>query len=511
MKIIYKWLVPGFLRKWDGYLLESYPVLWLTGAHFVVLYALVGAAVLFGAGFSYPVHKNGSKWVVDPIKPIEFGYDAIYIYTLALVLICAVIWAYKQFQARFPFYQLKDTLLTLLIYVGCFWLLIGVTASAYRMGTIVHTAWFWMDEDHIETFQKSGIYPYGMMLLPQDTSFNIPQDTLQFFKIREKALKKEWINEEGILRHRYTLDTGYWVKLLGLVHRSELSDLSDLSYRSYLLSLSDWSSLSDRSSLSSLSYLSYRSYRSDRSSLSYRTYQSYRSYQTYLSDLWYQWDLSDPLVYSAFSSKEKFKKIDALALHYDITNKQDTINKDPLIIIPSLPYQIEDAITSVKHARQFLHEGIFWRYFFRVGNYLLFLVPALFLISFLSLRHLLQVGIFALLAWFAWSFFGIKDADIIKKYWRMFNTGAYLLMPIAGFIGLVWMQFNKKQYPYFKICINMVFLGIALTLLGALNYGDGVTLSLFGYPIDAAFYGVQLIGLLVACLIPYVQALPKKQ
>jgi len=59
----------------------------------------------------------------------------------------------------------------------------------------------------------------------------------------------------------------------------------------------------------------------------------------------------------------------------------------------------------------------------------------------------------------------------------------------------------------------MVFLGLVLNLLGALNYYDNHNhiWNQIGSPLDPAFYGSQLIGLIAACLVPYVQALPKKQ
>ncbi len=56
MKSISKWLVPGFLRRLDKYLRERYPVIWYSGAHWVLFYGLTGEILLFGAGMLYPVH-----------------------------------------------------------------------------------------------------------------------------------------------------------------------------------------------------------------------------------------------------------------------------------------------------------------------------------------------------------------------------------------------------------------------------------------------------------------------
>ncbi|HOY21135.1 MAG TPA: hypothetical protein PLC89_27730 [Haliscomenobacter sp.] len=471
MKNIYKWVVPDFLRRWDRYLLERYPVVWHTGAHFVVFYALMGAVLLFGAGFLYPVHKDGTDWVVDPIKPIEFGEDNLYVYPLITVLTFSLLWVYRQFQAGFPFYQLKHTLVTLLIYAGCFWLLIGVTASAFRMGTIVKTAWFWMAPDDLTIIEESGIYPYGFMLLDRDTSLNIALDTLRFFQTREQAFKKRWLKEGEILNQRYKV---YLVKLsYGSSSRTNLSDLS----------------LPDLSGLSDLSYMIYRSdenYRSSRPDVPYLlnlSHQTNLKYRLYLS------------AYSALKAKENFKKIDALALQYGITNKQVILEKHPLIIIPSLPNQIEDAVRSVMHACQFLHEGVFLQHFFQIGRYLMPLVLLLFFSTFLVLRYIFQIVI----VFYLINFLAIPGRDNIL--WSL------IILPSIGLFMLFWLIAIKTKHRHFKIYINMVFLGIAWVLYGAVFLTSYDPAS----PDDYHFYGAQLIGLISACLVPHVQALPEEK
>ena len=83
-------------------------------------------------------------------------------------------------------------------------------------------------------------------------------------------------------------------------------------------------------------------------------------------------------------------------------------------------------------------------------------------------------------------------------------------MPLSGLLLLLWMYWQQKQGQLFIVAVNMVFLGVLLVLLDALNHGREYTTNVSpGSPIDGAFYGAQLIGLIAACVVPYVQAMPK--
>lgn len=549
MRSISKWLVPGFLRRLDKYLLERYPVIWYSGAHWVLFYGLLGTVLLFSAGLLYPVHwvkrelvndkyMNLDHWAVDPIKPIEFAYDGLYVSPLLLIVAFACIWMYRQFQNRPFFYQVQHSLFCLLIYVGCWWVLCGFTATAFRMGTIVKTAWIWMPEQDLQDFKQSGIYPYGFVLLPEDTTGFIPVDTLSFFKIREDVFKRIWKNEEAWLKPRYRLDISYWKKRLNVIKHYDWFSLESLYYRSYRSNrcylsypsyFTDLSSRSDALKQSDLTYRSYQLYRPswpDRSDLmriqnqsgwtdlpflSYQSYWSKRSNRRFLS---YQSDESNGahgalylLIYYQMTKKKRitFSK----AFKYRLFNRYETLNTSPLIIVPSLPNQIEDAVRSVEHARQFLHEGIFWRFFWHLPYYLFMIGALLILQPWLSAKSLLQLGLVILIFWFGLQIFKLEDWNVHENNWKLVHLTAYLTVPLTGVVLLLWMLWKQQQGRLFTIAVNMVFLGVLLILLGAFNLKDMNAFYQFGSPIDAAFYGAQVIGLLAACIVPYVQAMPK--
>ena len=119
------------------------------------------------------------------------------------------------------------------------------------------------------------------------------------------------------------------------------------------------------------------------------------------------------------------------------------------------------------------------------------------------------MGIMVLLGWFGIQFFEIEDWEGNKPIWRLVHYVAYLTVPLNGLLLLLGMLWQQKQGSWFMAAVNMVFLGVLIVLLGAVNIGGDETLSQFGSPIDGAFYGAQVIGLLAACIVPYVQAMPK--
>ncbi|WP_421796477.1 hypothetical protein [Haliscomenobacter sp.] len=560
MKSISKWLVPVFLQRLDQYLRERYPVIWYTGVHWVLFYSLVGAPLLFGAGLLYPVHWatrefvnkkyiNLDQWVVDPIKPIEFAYDGLYVYPLLLVVAFACIWMYRQFQNRPFFYHIQQSVVCLLIYAGCCWVLCGITAAAFRMGTIVKTAWLWMPERDLQDFKQSGIYPYGFVFLAKDTTSFIPADTLSFFRKREEVFKRIRDKEGTWLKSRYRTDKVYWEKRFISVN---LEFPSAKSFQSYLLNRSDLSTLSDRSDLwyrsflfdrsISLywtnqpyrSYLSFRTNQFDQSYLSYLSDRSYLAFLSYLSDqtdksyVWnlsylsnrsywsdqsflsYRPDLSDLSVLSTYYKVTHNRIKHPKASAYKLINNNDTFYKNNrLVVIPSLPNKIEDAVRCVEHARQFLKEGIFWRYFWHLPYYLFLIGALLLLLPWVSAHNLFQLVIMIFLAWSGLQVFEVEDMDRYEAVWKLIHLITYLAMPLMGLLLLLGMLWQQKQGYLFFAAVNMVFLGVFLILLGALNLGEWDTFYPIGFPIDTAFYGAQLIGLLAACIVPYVQAMPK--
>ena len=110
MTRLYNIIVPKFLRDFDDYLLRNYPVVWRTKAVFVLFYGLIGAVLLFAAGFFYPV--DAQHLTVEPYEPIKMGYDTYHLWSVLFVSIGVFYWAYRQYQLGFPFTKMKDTLLT---------------------------------------------------------------------------------------------------------------------------------------------------------------------------------------------------------------------------------------------------------------------------------------------------------------------------------------------------------------------------------------------------------------
>ena len=108
----YNILVPKFLRNFDDYLLRNFPVVWRTKAVFVLFYGLVGAVVLFAAGFFYPV--DAQHLTVEPNKVIRMGYDTYHLWSVLFVSVFIFYWAYYQYQLGFNFTKINDTLLTLI-------------------------------------------------------------------------------------------------------------------------------------------------------------------------------------------------------------------------------------------------------------------------------------------------------------------------------------------------------------------------------------------------------------
>ena len=503
----YNIIVPKFLRNFDDYLLRNYPVVWRTKAICVLFYGLVGAVLLFAAGFFYPV--DAQHLTVNPYQAIRIIYEKSYLWSAFFVIICIFYWAYCQFQLGFPFTTTKDTLLTLLLYTGCFWLLFGITMPAYRMGTIIRTAYFWIDNKDLQALENDGIYPYGFVLLKSDTIIykTTPADT--FFQSREAIFKSIYKVEDTLFQSLYTTDTTFWI---GWFNEHQLySDLesylwylSDRLYQSYL---SDESYLSIRSNLSDLSY---RSYSLDKSDLSYRLYRSDRSDLSYWS---YQSDRSDRLYLSYLSAynQYKFKTIREFVNRFNqfkFKNTQDTIwikDYDEIdnitIYRPSLPYSVEKTVHSVKNARLYLQEYVYFKHWQLLLSYILLLSLMLYFISFLLLRHLLVLIALCAINTAIVTF--LNEKNIIT---RIIND-AYLIIPTLSCLWILFLAFKRQKLIGFMLSIQGLFISLVVVLISALltiyevNFMSSYTF---------AFYGVQVLGVLGAVLTTYVRTLPKQ-
>ena len=495
----YNILVPKFLRNFDDYLLRNYPVVWRTKAIWVLFYGVVGALVLFAAGFFYPV--DAQHLTVPPDEPIVLYYDSYYLYCVVLISLVCLYWVFWQNQLDFLFTRIKDTILTLAIYALCFFELFAFTTSAFRLGNFYKTAYHWINNRDLRQFEQSGIYPYGCVFLDEDNdnysdfTKKIFNDT--FFQKRETIFKSIYKVEDSILMYRYFDDK----KFLKKYNNDIPTDENFLKY--YRLNRATISSLATSSHSLILAW-SYGSYRSFMSPLLGVSFQS--SYNTYKSKSIQSFDLGlNP--YKFLNAQDSISTKSINRNHY-------TINENPFLYRPTLPYSVENAVRSVKHARQYLEERIYSRHLFLVLSYVLILSLLLYFVPFLSIRH-----VFGLLAacLLASAIISSKLPEHVSsvEIGQNISNGAYLLLPMLSCLLLLWASFRKKQTQGLVFAEQGLFLGLFCILIGALfvifrEKAEFDSIESYQPPYDLAFYGVQVLGILGAVLTTYVRTLPKQ-
>ena len=480
----YNILVPKFLRNFDDYLLRNFPVVWRTKAIFVLFYGLVGAVLLFTSGFFYPV--DAQHLTVAPVEPIEMGYENYHLYCAGFVSMSIFYWSYWQYQLGFPFTKLKDTLLTLLIYTACFWFLFGIVTPAFRIGTIYKTAYHWINNEELERFENSGIYPYGFVLLEEDEDKDFTKEILKdtFLQRRELIFKSIYAVEDSLLSYRYQNETKFWINWYD---RHPSLNKTKLEY--YVSNLSDLSVLSD------LSYLSYRSNRPIRLDVLDRLYQSYMSNRSNLLDL------SNLSSYNTYKNKI-IQDFDIGTNPYKFLNTQDSTplyfhkkNKDTFTVYrPTLPYSIENAVRSVKHARQFWQEKIYSRHWSFVFSYVLLISLLLYFVPMLSLRKtILLIAIYIVVL-----------MNLLYDYYDMH----FLTLPILSITWITISMLKKKNIKGTDLAINSLFVGLLFVMTFAfLVFFHKKTNAI---PHNASFYGIQVLGVIGALLTTYVRTLPKQ-
>lgn len=167
---------------------------------------------------------------------------------------------------------------------------------------------------------------------------------------------------------------------------------------------------------------------------------------------------------------------------------------------------------SVKHARQYLAEGIYYRFFHHLRFYILFLPFFLFLLPFISLRHVMAALVIAVVGWAVLSMEWVKLDELIKgdfKKGYQVNVITFIILPLTGILLMIRSIWLKKQFQIIPLAIALLFTGLFLTLFPTL----GIMKENFkniGLPYNHAFFGVQALGLAGAFLLTYIQSLPKK-
>lgn len=369
--LFYNILVPKFLRNFDDYLLRNYPVVWRTQALFVLFYGLVATPLLFAAGFFYPV--DAQHLTVDPIIPISSGQltDNNHSIIGSMIILSILFWGYRLNRIGFPFSKIKDTLTTLMLYSLCFYVLSAFTMTAIRIGTIVRTAYYWMPEKDLQFFENSGIYPYGFVLFDSDTIYSPPTDT--FFKRREAFFKLACKVEDTILQNRYNRDTVFqhnWIKKHSASNR-KIFYTDTFDFITLYFSESNWPN----------SYnVWYRQYREHSWSLvNYTIKYSDIQYHSF-----YEQNKKNLISLKQYGIYNFLNDLDSTKIKIEHT-KNDSV----IVYRSTLPYSIENAVRSVKHARQYLNEGIYFYYIKILSSYILLLGSMFYYIPLMNLKNLL--------------------------------------------------------------------------------------------------------------------------
>jgi hypothetical protein len=566
MKRLYNILVPKFLRDFDVYLLRNYPVVWRTKAIFVLFYGVVAIPFLFAAGYYYNV--DAQNLTVEPIIPIEISYDNYHLWSILLVSLVIVFWAFSQYQLRFPFTKTIHVLLTLALYALCFYILFAFTIPAFRLGMIYRTAYHWIDKEDMKQLEESKIYPNGFVLLEEDSIYKgIPNDT--FFQRRERIFDSIWHVEDTLLLYRYTNDVTFWEKWYETHEELDKRDLN-CYYYGFILQRSHQSYLSHLSSLSDLldlmedkyyreennqlnkynpSQLLQSKYSSPRSSLAFKTYRRDWSYKLALSYLAYQSVKKSPPNLTTFSyymnrsdflaHNDTWSKLFCTYLQDYEDYKQKHIQHSVIfdkyrfpyinlkerasyydsLMIHRTPFStfVENGVYSVKNAQLYFKEKIYTRHWVLILKYTLLLSALFYFIPFLSIRHLFLLFIICL---FISIFIVFKirypyelnlDLDLGMKI----NNITYLLLPIASYLILIYSILRKKQVSGLIIAEQGLFLGLVFVLVGVVSiiYRENLefdSIESYQPPYDLAFYGIQVLGILGAVLTTYVRTLPKQ-
>jgi len=529
MQRIYKFLTPGFLRRWDAWLLERYPMVWRTRGHYVLYFALLATPVLFLLGFFYPV--SATKLTIDPIMPIIMGDENFYILPLAVLSLGILYWAYTQYQSGFPSAKPKHVLLTLLVYAGCLFVIMGITAPAFYLGAMLRSGYFLIEEEDIKYWADNDYFLYGIVLKESDST-SMEHD-VAFFQEREPEFKRLWRREQYILKSRYknhTIDSLFdsflvlhWInrpKLdlpdlpgqlvwyrsdrLGRSHRLNLSFLSyktDLSYKSDLQLMQNLRILSYVPYLQIRGYLAFES--DDLDFLVWKTYFGNMQFLSYQSDYWryYEWSKLPQIKTSVIE-------------RYQIPIRNDTVKEGSFTSIrPAYLNDMEDAIRSVHHAQQYIREGILFRHWQILLYYLPLLALLLFTAPYLSIRTILVVFIFIGLGGASFIMSIRIDQKLLNdEYYR--NSSANLLITVIGLLYLALSAVRGNFSKHNLLAFHLIVFGIAAVLFFAIMGEKWVfaeeSLSM-NKPSNLAFFGVQAIGLAGVLLMAYLQALPKRE
>lgn len=549
------WLIPRFLKRWDRFLLEHYPSVWETRIHFVLFYGLLVFILLFVAGLLYPVSLD--KLTVDPIKPIHINLENPYKIFSVFAIITIFIWGrqYYLFHQTAPF---KSSLVQPVLYAIGIFILLGLDTSAFRLGTVVRTAFFLMSEKHIQKAKEKRFYIYGFILHDQE----LPQDSLdleRYFNKGEELLWEYRLHEDAFLKNRY--NRAFFKDFFSQALKSEALDSSNfiidffIKEHSNLLYQVEKCYLSVPSRLYALSELSFMLEYPDsltkiKSSLIFRNiktpsklnegwYHLFRSNQSYLlyrakifmglhtisnspSNKLREQYLSDVILTSHYYSYfQSMSKDTNLFVDNNISMQEiDTLYSLPQLVrkgdifftFPKHPFILENAVRSIEHARQYLKEGVILRHYESLLLHLPLIVVLFFSIPFLSYAK----GLGTLLIYSALSI-GFNFFD--GTYYL--NNELLFAFPFLAFLALLIFVLKQRQQLFafwifhFILCCLLIIL--LLALLGVDEEWKILQRTLDPFsktktinrPNNLAFFGVEIIGLAAILLMAYISRLPK--
>lgn len=477
MPNIFKLLIPKFLKRLDTWLLERYPFVWQTHAHYLFFYSLSIAPILFIIGFFYPTSPNDIA--IDPIKPIVLSSDMFFILTLYVLAILLLI-IFGDSNKKIIFNTYKQVLLVLSIQSTCLWVILSITAPAFRLGNLVRSAFFLIDDVDIEYWEKNDHFLYGYKLKETDSSYINPSDI--FFQQREHLLKEKYYEKKKILSYRY--DENGIDSIVKKIPQSFYKNTNDPSGKySYRSGLFDGFDIINRW---------YKLYRNDRIDTLDRLCRFYRvKYSKYYQE-------NRTLAFMSYLDK------------YNIVVEYDSIYllREYAKINPYRIYKMSDAIFAIKNARQFLQNDIILLHWKSMLYYLPFITLLLFCYTNISANYIfLPLPIVFLVKWLFYYF----ELDISSINSFCVNFLIYLFFPIIALVILTISRYKNIFNKYISISFYVLIFGIEMVFFNAILMNGFFSTSKFSMvvPMTEIFWVVQIIGMIGILQMSYLQTIPK--
>jgi len=480
--------------------------------------ALLVAILLFIVGCF--MANTFTEPLVSPVKPIEIIEENYFLIPFTFAIVAILYWEFTQYQYKFGEVKPLKVFVTLLVYGVGLLVVLGLDTTAFRLGTIVWTSTFLMPENDLKyvegnDFFMYGFFPHDSIKEGQEIEY-FENDTI-FKKLREQ---EDSILEKRYIENAYNLDRTYLSHLsynsmpLDIVYHSDKSfgffksnesvmyDTSGISYESYRSDILNKSYLSAPLDISNM-----LAYHPD---LAYRLYRSYRSELSGLSKLSdNDRFVKDNNIYQTYYKTCIFPQLDTNRLDgYGLNFSFEEFKCEDLIFDkPQYFYTLEDCVRAVRHAQQFLNEGIIYRYFKILLQYFPFTLLLFFVVSFSSQRNFLAALVISLIIYFSLDYFcwRIECGEIVKVYLSYRMEGLAILSLIITFLSIF--SNHENRITNFFLHLFIVATGAALIPAFIENIEKYGT-----YYIKAnTFYLTAVMCLIAPVLFSYLKGLPKSR